>query len=72
MGAEKFIAIERSETEEIRVEPREYQGRQYIDIRVYYLPEDNREMVPTRKGITIHQREIGKVQKALQRLLANE
>jgi len=72
MSEEKVIVIERSDTEELRIAPREYKGRHYVDIRVFYLPEDNPEMIPTRKGVTIYKKELRRVHNAIQSILASE
>jgi hypothetical protein len=41
-------------TEIIRVERREFRGRQYIDARVYYLgPESPTDYLPSKKGLML-------------------
>ena len=59
------IVLKRGENDEIRITPKEYKGREYVDIRIFYMPEDDPEMRPTRKGIVIYKRELGKLTKAL-------
>jgi hypothetical protein len=60
------IIIERSDTEQLRVALREFKGRKYIDVRVFFLPEGTDEMKPTKKGVTLYTNEISRVSNALQ------
>ncbi|MBI4358925.1 MAG: transcriptional coactivator p15/PC4 family protein [Candidatus Omnitrophica bacterium] len=43
----------RNENQRVRLSLREYKGRHYMDLRVFYQPEDSSEMRATRKGITL-------------------
>lgn len=43
----------RNQDETVRLTLREYKERKYIDLRVFYQPEDSNEMRPTKKGITL-------------------
>lgn len=36
----------------IRVSLDDYKGRRVVDVRVWYLPKDGAEYVPSRKGVT--------------------
>lgn len=50
---EKVIGeVERSETEKIIVQVKEYKGRTYVDFRIHYLADED-EWRPTQKGITV-------------------
>ena len=50
---EKIIGeIERSETEKILIQVKEYRGRTYVDFRIHYLADED-EWRPTQKGITV-------------------
>ena len=42
--------IARNENEVIRIQPKEYKGIDYIDIRIWYKNEAG-EFAPTKKGI---------------------
>ena len=44
--------IERSDTEQLRVECSNYRGRDFVSVRIYYLA-DNGEWRPTKKGVTV-------------------
>ncbi len=46
-------AIRKTDTAEVRVSRNYWKGRNVIDIRVWYLPKDGAEFVPSRKGLTI-------------------
>jgi len=72
MSDENAIIIKRTDTEELRVAPREYKGRKYIDIRVFFLPENDNEMKPTKKGVTIYQNELPKLSNALKNIAPNQ
>ena len=50
---EKVIGeIERSETEKVIVQVKEFKGRTYVDFRIHYLADEN-EWRPTQKGVTV-------------------
>lgn len=44
--------FKRNATEEVRATLRTYRGRQYMDVRIYYL-DDAGEFKPTKKGINL-------------------
>jgi hypothetical protein len=46
-------AIRKADGAEIRVAFSNYKGRRVVDVRVWYLPRDGGDYLPTRKGITI-------------------
>ncbi len=45
-------SFKKTSTEEVRAILREYKGRLYFDLRVYYV-DNNGEWRPTRKGIAL-------------------
>jgi hypothetical protein len=45
-------SFKRNATEEVRATLRTYRGRQYMDVRIYYL-DDAGEYKPTKKGINL-------------------
>ncbi len=50
---EKIIGeIERSETEKVIVQVKEFKGRTYVDFRIHYLADED-EWRPTQKGVTV-------------------
>ena len=50
---EKIIGeVERSETEKVIIQVKEFKGRTYVDFRIHYLADED-EWRPTQKGITV-------------------
>ncbi|MCF7801857.1 MAG: transcriptional coactivator p15/PC4 family protein [Candidatus Marinimicrobia bacterium] len=50
---EKIIAeLERSETEKLVIQAKEFKGRNYIDFRIYFLADED-QWRPTQKGVTV-------------------
>ncbi|MDJ0762982.1 MAG: transcriptional coactivator p15/PC4 family protein [Myxococcota bacterium] len=53
MAEDKVVAtFKRNPTEEVRAGIKEFKGRRYIDLRIYYM-DDKGEWKPTRKGISL-------------------
>ncbi|MBN2467149.1 MAG: transcriptional coactivator p15/PC4 family protein [Deltaproteobacteria bacterium] len=50
---EVIARFEKNSFEEVRISLTEFRGKDLIDIRVYFQPEGEEEMRPTKKGITI-------------------
>ncbi|MDP2629281.1 MAG: transcriptional coactivator p15/PC4 family protein [Candidatus Harrisonbacteria bacterium] len=44
--------IKKSETEEVRLTLRNFKGKAYLDLRLYFRAEGTGEFAPTRKGLT--------------------
>ena len=59
-------AFTKNETEEIRTTVREYKGRLYVDLRLYFQPVDMAEMVPSKKGITISAEFLPELKRAIE------
>ena len=47
-----MIEIQKNRRETIRISESEYEGHQFIDLRIWY--DDNGEMKPTKKGISFN------------------
>jgi hypothetical protein len=58
-----FAEIEKGE-DLVRVSLTEFKGRQYVEVRTYYMADDG-EWKPTRKGITLAPELMRKVSAAL-------
>jgi len=58
------VAIEKSETERIQIERKEYKGKAYVDIRLFFQNEE-KTWCPTKKGVTVGPRKLGKLIAAL-------
>ena len=49
---DKIVKIPRNQTEQVRVGVKEFKGKSYIDIRIYYM-DDQGEWKPTKKGVSL-------------------
>ena len=63
--SEVIARFEKNSFEEVRISLTEFKGKELIDIRVYYQPEGEEEMRPTKKGITISPEKFPDLQKGL-------
>ncbi|OGW78157.1 MAG: hypothetical protein A2Z83_05435 [Omnitrophica bacterium GWA2_52_8] len=41
----------RSEREEIRISAVEHEGKDYIDLRLWFIPDGGNDYVPTKRGL---------------------
>lgn len=48
-----MFEIKKSETEVIRVEKSEFKGKEYVQVRTWYLDQKTDEWKPTQKGISV-------------------
>lgn len=49
----KLLAtIERSSTEKLQIAIKEFKGRSYLDMRIFYTTDDGASWLPTKKGVT--------------------
>lgn len=46
-------AFKKSETEEVRLTLRNFKGKDYLDLRVYFCAEGMEGFKPTKKGLTL-------------------
>ena len=44
--------IERSETEQLQIAVKEFKGRKYLDMRIFYTTDGGDSWLPTKKGVT--------------------
>lgn len=66
---EESILIHRfakNEEEEIRVSLREYKNRRYIDLRLWFIPSNETEFYPTKKGLTVGLEHAAELKKGLE------
>ena len=53
MAEDKVVSsFKRNPTEEVRATLKEFRGRRYLDLRIYYQ-DDQGEWKPTRKGVSL-------------------
>jgi len=60
-------SFKRNATEEVRATLRTYRGRQYMDVRIYYL-DDAGEFKPTKKGINLSVELLGELTRMMENL----
>lgn len=49
----KMLAtIPRSTTEQMQIAIKEYKGKSYLDMRIFYTTDDGETWLPTKKGVT--------------------
>lgn len=49
----KMLAtIPRSATEQLQVSIKEFKGKSYLDLRIFYTTDDGATWLPTKKGVT--------------------
>ena len=53
MDNQVVYQFNRNENESVYVSLREFKNRRYLDLRVFFQPQDDDEMKPTKKGLTI-------------------
>ena len=63
--SELIASFEKNSLEEVRISLTEFKGKQLIDLRVYYQPENGEEKRPTKKGITISPEKFPELKKAI-------
>ena len=53
--AEKMLGtIQRSATEQMQIAIKEYKGKSYLDMRIFYTTNDGADWIPTKKGVTCY------------------
>lgn len=60
-----IASFEKNSFEEVRLSLTKYKGKDLVDLRVYYRPNDGEEMLPTKKGITISPEKFPELKKAI-------
>lgn len=54
MSENKLIStIERSSTEQLQIAVKEFKGKKYLDLRIFYTTDDGASWLPTKKGVTV-------------------
>ncbi|WAC06343.1 MAG: transcriptional coactivator p15/PC4 family protein [Thermodesulfobacteriota bacterium] len=62
---EVIASFEKNSFEEVRISLTNFKGKDLIDLRVYYRPDDGEEMRPTKKGITISLEKFSELKSAI-------
>lgn len=50
--AKNIAVIPRSATEQMQIAIKEYKGKSYLDMRIFYTTDDGATWLPTKKGVT--------------------
>ena len=58
----------RGKRQEIRILVKKYNAHYYMDLRVWYQPENSQDFRPTRKGLCLPLEFSGELQKGVERL----
>ena len=67
MADAKILAtIERSDTEQLQISISEYEGRSYLNMRIFYTTDDGATWLPTKKGVTFAPEQIDLLEEAIQ------
>ena len=65
MENQVLYRFNRNQNDSVYISFREYKGRKYLDLRIFYQPEDQEEMRATKKGITIPLELFGELKKGI-------
>ena len=49
----EMARIEKNALNYLKLSINEFQGKKFLDIREWYIPEDSQDLRPTKKGITV-------------------
>ena len=52
MSENILATIDRSATEQLQIAIKEYKGKKYLDLRIFYTTDDGVTWLPTKKGVT--------------------
>ena len=67
MSDNKLIStIERSSTEQLQIAVKEYKGKKYLDLRIFYTTDDGASWLPTKKGVTISPNHLSILKEAIE------
>ena len=64
----KVTSFAKNKFEEVKVEISEYQGKNYINLRVFCDAEGKEERVPTKKGLTLSVSLFPELKEAIEKL----
>jgi len=61
----KMVEIQKTKTNYLRIEKREWEGNDFIDIREFFIDKETEQKIPTKKGITFNPKVAEQVSKAI-------
>lgn len=50
--AKMLATVPRSATEQMQIAIKEFKGKSYLDMRIFYTTDDGATWLPTKKGVT--------------------
>lgn len=67
MSDNKLIStIERSSTEQLQIAVKEFKGKKYLDLRIFYTTDDGASWLPTKKGVTVSPNHLSILKEAIE------
>lgn len=63
--------LEKNPTERVVIEDSEYKGHQLVQLRIYFLAEED-TWLPTKKGVSFRRDQLDEVIEALQKIKAGD
>lgn len=63
--AKMLATIPRSTTEQLQVAIKEFKGKSYLDMRIFYTTDEGATWLPTKKGVTCSPDNIGLLKEAV-------
>ena len=69
LSKEEFKQFILRNNEEIRVQIKEYKGVKYVDIRLFFPMDNTRELLPSKRGLTLRLEAASELNKALSEVL---
>lgn len=74
-GQRNLAIISRSATEQLQIAVKEYKGKSYLDLRIFYTTDDGANWLPTKKGVTVSPENLSilkdAIDKAMEELLTS-
>ncbi len=68
MNDQLIHAFKKSESEEVRLSLREFKGKTYVDLRIFFCAKGSNEFAPSRKGVILSVAHASELEKAFQGL----
>ena len=67
MADAKILAtIERTPTEQLQISVSEYEGKSYLNMRIFYTTDDGATWIPTKKGVTFTPEQLDLLSEAIE------
>lgn len=60
-----FYEIAKNNGDKIIVSLREYKGKEFVDVRIFFFDEESQAWIPTKKGVAMAKKHVPELIKAL-------